>query len=223
MLSFRAMSSAAKTTMLCRLLFAFMVGGLLPACSDRTIYEALPVDAVVIAFGDSVTAGIGAGPGKDYPGRLAELTGMKVVNAGISGDTARAAGSRLGPLLAAELPDLVIVELGGNDFLRQTPAPTVKEFLREMIREAQASGAVVALVAVPRLSLLRATVGALSDSPIYAELAEEEGVLLVPDVFSEILSDSSLRADEIHPNAEGYQRLARGIAAVLVDRGLLSN
>ena len=75
------------------------------------------------------------------------------MNAGISGDTAREAGSRPRPLLATDQPDLVIVELGGNDFLRQTPATKGKAFMCGIIREAQASGAVVVLVAVPRLSL----------------------------------------------------------------------
>jgi hypothetical protein len=53
-------------------------------------------------------------------------------------------------------------------------------------------------------------VGALTDSPIYAELAEEEGVILVSDIFSEVLSGGALRADEIHPNAQGCRELAQG-------------
>ena len=194
----------------------------LTACGQREHLDALPPDAVVLAFGDSVTAGLGADAGYDYPSQLAAATGLNIVNAGVSGDTAREARDRLAPLLASHQPQLVIIELGGNDFLRQTQASRVKEFLRGIIREAQASGATVALVAVPRLSLLRASVGALTDSPIYAELAQEEGVVLVPDIFSEILSDSALRADEIHPNARGYGQLAHGIQAVLTERGLLN-
>ena len=192
-------------------------------CAERRQLDALPLDAVVLAFGDSVTAGLGADAGYDYPSQLAELTGLKIVNAGVSGDTARQAGERLAPLLASHQPQLVLIELGGNDFLRQTRAARVKEFLRAMIREALASGATVVLVAVPRLSLLRASVGALTDSPIYAELAEEEGVVLVPDVFSEVISDSSLRADEIHPNARGYRQFAEGIKVVFIERGLLTD
>jgi acyl-CoA thioesterase-1 len=206
--------------------------GLLPAalslllllgCAERDKFGALPADDVILTFGDSVTAGMGAGAGEDYPSQLARLTGLNIVNAGLSGDTARQAGERLGPLLAAHQPDLVIVELGGNDFLRKTQATRVKEFLRGIIRETKSSGAIVVLVSVPRLSLLRASVGALTDSPIYEELFEEEGVILVPDVFSQVLSDDALRADEIHPNARGYGQLAQGIRAVLVDWGLLTD
>jgi acyl-CoA hydrolase len=191
------------------------------ACSERAQLETLPPDAVILAFGDSVTYGVGARGGEDYPSQLAALSGLKVLNAGVSGDTARAAVSRLEPLLVKHQPDLVIVELGGNDFLRKARTPQVKEFLREIIRTAHASGAEVALVSVPRLSLLRASVGALSDSPIYSELAAEEGVILVPDIFSQVLSDGALRADEIHPNAQGYRKLAQGIHAALVHSGLL--
>ena len=190
-------------------------------CADRAPHTALPADAVVLAFGDSVTYGMGAGAGEDYPSQLAALSGLNVVNAGVSGDTARAAGSRLAPLLSRHQPDLVIIELGGNDFLRKTAEPQVKTFLQGIIREAAASGAAVARESVPRLSLLRASIGALSDSGIYSELAEEEGVVLVPDIFSQVLSDSALRADEIHPNAQGYKVLAQGIHAELVDQGLL--
>ncbi|MEM8562225.1 MAG: GDSL-type esterase/lipase family protein [Pseudomonadota bacterium] len=198
-----------------------MAYSLLSGCSSEKRYEALTPGATVLAFGDSVTVGVGAKAGKDYPSQLAAMTGLKVVNAGVSGDTARAAGSRLGPLLAQHQPELVIIELGGNDFLRKTSASQVKEFLRDMIVEAQGSGAQVMLVAVPGLSLLRASIGALVDSDIYGQLSEEEGVILVPDVFSNVLSDSSLRADEIHPNAAGYAQLAQGINAVLIDSGLL--
>jgi len=60
------------------------------------------------------------------------------------------------------------------------------------------------------------------DSPIYAELANEEGVLLVEQVFSDILSDNRLKTDPIHPNGAGYQKLADGIAETLVKSGLLA-
>jgi acyl-CoA hydrolase len=128
----------------------------------------------------------------------------------------------LAPLLAQHQPGLVIVELGGNDFLRQQRPAQVKEFLQTIVREVKASGAVVVLVAVPRLSMLRATVGALEDADLYKQLAEEEEVILVPDVLSDILSDESLRADAIHPNAQGYTRFTQGIVSVLSEVGLLA-
>ncbi len=215
-----AAGAVCRAAGLCLLAFLLLLA---PGCGKETRLPPLQPGAVVLAFGDSITAGLGAGPGEDFPARLAAATGWQVVNAGVSGDTAREARERLAPLLAKWQPDLVIVELGGNDFLRQTPAARVGGYLRKIVRDAQASGASVALVAVPRLSLLRASVGALSDSPVYADIAAEEGVILIPDVLADILSDAGLRADEIHPNAAGYRQLAEGIREELAARGLLGN
>ncbi len=195
---------------------------LLAACSDPVGYTALPAGSTVLAFGDSVTYGTGAGRGEDYPTRLAARSDWNVINAGIPGDTARGARQRLGGLLRQYEPALVIIELGGNDFLRKRPERDVAEDLAAMIAEVEAFGALPILVAVPRLSLLRASTGTLKDSEIYAQLAEGNSVVLVPDLFSEILSEDELKADEIHPNAAGYQVLADGIADRLRETGLLN-
>ena len=176
----------------------------------------------MLAFGDSVTHGTGAGPGDSYPTRLAQLSGWNIVNAGIPGDTAGTAKSRIDALLQETSPRLVIVEMGGNDFLRRRPQAEVKEDLRAILQSIKRQGAVPVLVAVPGLSVFGASMDSLSDADIYAELASEEKVLLVADVFAEVLSDPSLRADRIHPNAEGYRAMAAGIAEVLTDAGLLS-
>ena len=197
------------------LVFACLIG-----CSEAPGLGALPSGATVLAFGDSVTYGTGAGPGEDWPGLIGQATGWQVINAGIPGDTAKNARNRLAPLLEKHQPDMVIVELGGNDFLRKSQPSKVKEYLREILTQSQASGAVTVLVAVPRLSLLRASAGALKDSDIYAELAEETGVLLIADVFSDVLSDDGLKADQVHPNAQGYQQMAQGILHTLEESGL---
>lgn len=193
----------------------------LVACKDAPKYQPLAQGAVVLAFGDSVTYGTGAKHGEeDYPTRLAERSGWKVVNAGIPGDTARQAKSRIRHVLDEVNPSLVIVELGGNDFLRRHAVTEVKEDLRTILRAVKEAGAMPVLVSVPELSVFRASVGSLADSAIYAELAKEEGALLVKDVFSGVLSDASLRADQIHPNAQGYRMLADGIADALAGAGL---
>lgn len=194
----------------------------LVACKDAPKYQPLAHGAVVLAFGDSVTYGTGAKHGEeDYPTRLAERSGWKVVNAGIPGDTARQAKSRIGNVLGEVNPALVIVELGGNDFLRRHAVTEVKEDLRTILRAVKEAGAMPVLVSVPELSVFRASVGNLADSAIYAELAKEEGVLLVENVFSGVLSDVSLRADQIHPNAQGYRVLADGIVDALSGVGLM--
>jgi acyl-CoA thioesterase-1 len=203
-----------------RLWYALLLSLLLLGCRGEV--EKLPplaAGATVLAFGDSVTFGTGAKSGsEDYPTLLAARTGWNVINAGIPGDTALNAKNRVADALNDSKPSMVIVELGGNDFLRRRPEPEVKEDLRAILRSVKQAGAVPVLVAVPELSL---GLTSLSDSAIYEELAEEEKVWLVKKVFAGVLSDQDLRADRIHPNAQGYRVMTEGIARSLQDSGLL--
>ncbi len=149
------------------LLGAVLLAGLPGACGKPTKLRQVPAGEVVLAFGDSVTYGTGAGPGDGWPGLLAAWSGWNVVNAGVPGDTAEAGRQRIQALLDRHRPALVIVEIGGNDFLRRRPAPMVKEDLRDIIRQVRASGAQVVLVAVPEMSLLGVVARKPADSPIY--------------------------------------------------------
>ena len=192
----------------------------LAACSKKPKFTALPAGSQVLAFGDSVTYGTGAQPGEDWPTKLALLTGWQLINAGLPGDTAEAARSRIQALLDEHKPALVILEIGGNDFLRRRPARIIKEDIRALVRSCQDSGSKVVLVGVPELSLLAVVAGKPSDSPLYAELGAEEGVPVIADVFSNVLAKPELCADKIHPNAQGYQQMAQGIAQKLRHVGL---
>jgi acyl-CoA thioesterase-1 len=188
-------------------------------CRKAPKLVAIPPGQTVLAFGDSVTFGTGAAPGEDWPSLLAQKTGWKVVNAGIPGDTAHLGKARIQALLDEHRPALVILEIGGNDFLRRTAAPVVKEDIRQLIKTGVQAGAQVVLVAVPALSVMGIVAGKPSDAPLYAELADEEKVSLVPKVFSETLARPELCADRIHPNARGYQHMATGIHLRLQELG----
>ena len=190
------------------------------ACAKQQRLAAIPAGSHVLAFGDSVTFGTGAAPGEDWPTLLAGMTGWNIRNAGLPGDTAEAGKARLVSLLEDPVPALVIITIGGNDFLRRRPANEVKEDIRQMIRSSRAVGASVVLVGVPELSLLAVVAGRPADSPIYAQLAREEGVVLIPDVFSNVLGQPDLCADRIHPNAQGYRLMANGILSGLRTSGL---
>lgn len=202
----------------------FLAGSLctliLSGCRKAPKLAAIRSGQTVLAFGDSVTFGTGAASGEDWPTLLAQKTGWNVVNAGIPGDTAKNGKNRISALLAAHRPALVIVEIGGNDFLRRHPSSVVKEDIRQIIQAVQRSGAVVVPVAVPELSLMGIVAGKPSDSPIYEELADEERVPLIARVFSETLGSPELCADRIHPNARGYQHMANGFHAQLQKIGL---
>ena len=204
-----------------RLLQFLALSPLFAACGKKSRLAALPAGTTVLAFGDSVTYGTGAGPGEDWPTLLAAATGWRVVNAGVPGDTADAGKARIRELLAAHKPALVIVEIGGNDFLRRRPAAVVKEDVRSIVRQSKVAGVQVVLVAVPELSLLGALTRRPDDAALYAEIGRDEQVPVIADVFSEILGKPELCADQIHPNAAGYRKMAEGIAAALRRFGLL--
>ena len=191
----------------------------LSACGGKKPYAPLPQGAVVLALGDSITYGTGAAPGEDYPARLAALTGWQVVNAGIPGDIAAGGRERLPALLEEHHPRLVIVELGGNDFLRKTETRAVRSQLEAILTEIQAAAIPIVLIGVPRPSLSGVVMG-LNADPLYQELAKRYHVVFVEDGLAKVLSDNTLKSDQIHPNAQGYAQLAREVHAALVKSGL---
>lgn len=205
-----------------QVLQAIAGAALLAACGRTPKFPAVPAGSVVLAFGDSVTFGTGAALGQDWPTLLAATTGWRIVNAGVPGDTTEAAKQRLGALLDEHKPALVIVELGGNDFIRRRAQKLVKEDLRQILTTIRGSGARAVLVAVPELSLLGAVTRRPDDAPIYAELAKEEKLPLIAEVFAEILARPELCADQIHPNAQGYRQMAEGFQAALKKLGVLA-
>lgn len=204
---------------LCLVFTALLVAS---GCGRSPRFAPLPAGSLVVAFGDSVTYGTGAGAGEDYPARLAALTGWEVVNAGVPGEVSEEALARLPTVLADRRPALVLVELGGNDFLHRIPERQVRERLGAIVARIREGGAVPVLVAVPRPTLVGAASGHLGDAPLYADLGRETATPVVEDVLARVLSDESLRADPIHPNARGYERLAAGIADALTQTGLLA-
>ncbi|WP_265942411.1 arylesterase [Dechloromonas sp. A34] len=202
------------------LIGVLVAAAVLGACGKKSKLPAIAPGKTVLAFGDSVTFGTGAASGEDWPTLLASRTGWQIVNAGIPGDTAEAGRGRLRGLLDEHQPALVIVEIGGNDFLRRRSAKAVKDDLRSIVQTVRQGGAQVVLVAVPELSLLGVVARRPADSPIYRELGEEEKVPVIEDVFAEILGRPELCADQIHPNAQGYREMATGIHAALKTMGL---
>lgn len=193
----------------------------LGACS-KTARQAQPVPAgsTVLALGDSLTYGTGAAPDTAYPAVLAGLTGWQIVNAGVPGDTSAQALQRLPDLLAQHQPRLVIVSIGGNDFLRKLPEDETRAHIKTICQQAQKSGAQVLLVAVPKPSVT-AALGKLSDHPLYADLADELKLPLQRNGWSEVLADADLRSDAVHANAQGYARFAHSLRDTAVQTGLL--
>lgn len=192
----------------------------LVACGKRKpSTTALKSDARVLALGDSLTVGYGATPEQAWPAILAQLTGWHVDNEGVNGDTSAGALQRLQALLAANSYDAVLVGIGGNDMLRGVSQQATKDNVAAIMRAALAHTPYVALIATPAPEPLRATVGSLSDAGFYEEVAKAEKALLIPDVYSTVLSDAALRSDRIHANAQGYAAVAQQVADKLKAAG----
>lgn len=186
-----------------RLLYWFLAIALLACGQKAPAFPPLKADATIVFFGDSLTYGTGAGPKQDIPSLVEKELHFHVQNAGVPGNTTQDGLDRLAETLDQPV-DLLIIGLGGNDFLRHVPLATTKQNLRQMIRLAKAKGVRVMLMAIPQPSLGAAAFGSLSDHPVYEEIAEEEHVGLIKDVFTEVLSNNATKADQVHPNAEGY-------------------
>lgn len=160
----------------------------------------------IITFGDSLTAGYGAAAGEDYPSGMSQRIGTAVVNAGISGDTTQSALARVDADVLAASPRIVVVGLGGNDYLGGVPMATTEANLRAIVKKIQDARAMVVLLGFTFPSLTA------DYEAMYKRVAKDEGCLLVPNVMKGILRDPALKSDEIHPNARGYALMAERIA-----------
>ena len=179
---------------------------LAPGCSRRPTIRLLPADAVLLAFGDSLTAGTGAEPAAAYPAILSERLGREVVNAGVPGERIADGLRRLPAVLDRVQPRLVILCHGGNDMIARADRATIEEPLRAMLRLLRERDIDAFLVAPPRPGLrLRAP-------PLYRDLAREFGVPIDEKMLARILGSRSLKSDTVHPNAEGYREMAEAIA-----------
>ena len=201
----------------------FLIGSAilaLAACGKRrNRSQALPKGSAVLALGDSLTYGYGAAPTAAYPVQLAGLTGWKVINGGVSGNTTADALARL-PELMGQHPKLVIISIGGNDFLRKLPESTTRANIGKIIQTVQAANIPAVLVAIPHFTV-GALFGKLSDHPFYQEIAEQYRIPLLSGAWSEILGDKDLKSDQIHANAEGYRKFAELLKAFLEEQGLV--
>jgi len=197
------------------LLLAIIAGDSQVACSDDVKLPRLANNAVILAFGDSLTYGTGAEQTESYPVVLEQLIGRRVVNAGIPGEETGEGLSRLPQVLQKEKPALMIICHGGNDLLRLLNQQQAANNLRDMIRLAQKQGVAVVLITVPTPDMF------LSPTHMYREIAKDLAVPLEDEIIFAVLADGSLRSDYIHPNAAGYRRIAEALATLLKMSGAI--
>lgn len=198
-----------------RILKLLLLSLLLLSCAPAAQLPKLSPDAVILAFGDSLTYGTGVKKEQAYPSILTALTGYEVVNAGIPGEVTKEGLARLPALLDEVHPELVIICHGGNDMLRRQSMGAAARNLRAMIELAQGQGIAVVLIAVPDLGVF------LSPPSFYRDLGATLKVPVEEDVISEILANPGLKSDQIHPNAEGYRMIAEAVYQRMLEAGAL--
>ena len=176
----------------------------------------LPAGATVLAFGNSLTFGTGARAEESYPAVLQELIGRRVVRAGVPGEVTAAGLARLPGALREADPALVILIHGGNDLLRRKSPERAAANLRAMVRLARERGVAVVVIGVPNLGLLLGR-----SAGFYAELAEELDIPYDGEILPTILKQPALKSDAIHPNANGYRKLAEAVADLLRKSGAI--
>lgn len=166
-------------------------------------------DGPIVAFGDSLVYGTGSSGG-GFVKMLEQKLGRPIENLGVPGDTTADGLARIDEVLAFE-PSVVILLLGGNDFLRQVPQDTTFANLETIITRLQAEGAAVLLAGV-RGGLVRDHVAAR-----FEELADRLETAYVHDVLDDTLGVPDYMADHVHPNDAGYGVIARRVYPVLAD------
>jgi acyl-CoA thioesterase-1 len=187
---------------------------LLAGCGEKP--PALPrlgADAVVLAFGDSLTHGTGARAEESYPAVLERLIGREVINSGKPGELSAQGLERLRALLERQAPALLVLCHGGNDLLRRRSSEETEANLRQMVAAARERAVPVVLVGVPQPGVF------LSAADLYQRVAQDLALPYEGEVLADVLGDRDMKSDMVHPNAEGYRRLAEAIAALLRDAG----
>jgi acyl-CoA thioesterase-1 len=165
--------------------------------SKHEIVNYPPKNDIVVAFGDSLTQGIGATEGNDYVSLLSSKIGREIINKGVSGNTSEQGLARIDEVLR-ENPGTTLVLFGGNDYLRKVPKEQTFQNLRTIITKLQDSGSIVILLGIRG--------GLLTDQfeSDFEDLAEETGSIYVSNVLQGIFGNAKLMSDAIHPNDAGY-------------------
>jgi acyl-CoA thioesterase-1 len=198
-----------------RKLFLLFLLSTLFSCSDTVRLQPLSQDSIILAFGDSLTYGTGTSRDNAYPAVLERLTGRKVINAGVPGETSNRGLIRLANLIDQYQPDLIIICHGANDILRKLDLNRTRDNIQQMIDMARQNNSQVILIGVPEFSLF------LDTSPIYQSLAEQNKIPLEENSLSNIIGNNALKSDHVHPNSDGYRVLAKNITSLLERSGAI--
>lgn len=193
------------------LIFALIIAGVYLTTNTKTPII-LEQNTTILAFGDSLTYGIGADKNESYPEVLSTLLGVTVISSGVPGEVSQDGLARLPSVLEKTNPNILILCHGGNDILKKYSLSLTKQNLKTMIEMAQMKNIRVVLVGVPVWSGFLG----IKTAKIYDELVDELDIDYEGDVLEDIISDIDLKADRVHPNNKGYQKIAQALAKVIL-------
>ena len=174
----------------------------------------------IVAFGDSLTAGLGVSAEESYPAQLQRRLDVlgytyRVINAGVSGDTT-AGGLRRVSWILTNKPDLVILELGANDGLRGLSVDQTQHNLREIIQRLRGAGVGIVLAGM-KLPPNYGQDYTMRFEAMYRTVAREQQVPFIPFFLEGVGGSSSLnQADGIHPTGEGYKVVVENLLKTLI-------
>jgi acyl-CoA thioesterase-1 len=170
---------------------------------------------VIVAMGDSLTAGLGVAPEQSYPALLERMLAerglaFRVINAGISGETSSGARSRIDWVLRLK-PEIVILETGANDGLRGIDPALIEENIDAIITRLENEGVTVILAGMMMVTNLGPDyVSAFNQ--VYPRLADHHQLIFMPFFLEGVAAEPSLnQADGIHPNSAGYGVIASNV------------
>lgn len=186
------------------LVFSFFVFG-----NHSSVKNYPPREGSIVAFGDSLVFGTGAAEGKNFVSLLSGMIGKPIENFGVPGDTTETGLARIDTVIRKH-PSIVLLLLGGNDYLHRVPRGQTFKNLDTIVSRLQNDGVLVVLLGVRG--------GLFTDNfdPEFEELAKRRKTAFVPDVLDGLFGHPKFMSDEIHPNDEGYALIAQKIYPVLV-------
>ncbi len=187
---------------------------LLVGCDSSPKIPQLSHEAVILTFGDSLTYGTGSSKGSSYPDVLGELLNATIVNSGIPGETSAEGLARLPTVIKKHKPDLMILIHGGNDILNKIPNQITADHLTRMIELAKQNNISVVMFGVPQPSLLM-----MESAEFYREVSNQTETPIDLYTLPQILGDSNLKSDTVHPNDNGYKLMAKAVRNLLKDSG----
>ena len=162
----------------------------------------------IVVFGDSLSYGKGASRDESYPARLGRRLSRPVINLGRNGETAVNAVRRIAEALAED-PYMVLIEFGGNDFMRSVPFEQTVLAMEQMVDAVQQAGAVAVIVDTGGANVMERY------SKAYRKIAREKGAVFVPGILNGIFGRKDLMSDQIHPNATGYGLVADRVEKII--------